>query len=56
MNGEQSANSGEGPLKKGRLYYCLAGWFLIIRHPIKRPIDLARSMELLIGDIERIRP
>lgn len=41
--------------RKIKLIYWLAGWIIIIRHPIKRPIDLARACEMLAGDIDRIR-
>lgn len=41
---------------KTKLTYWLAGWIIMLRHPIKRPIDLARACEMLAGDIDRIRP
>lgn len=55
MTANQSANSGEEPVKYTKLMYWLAGWISIIRHPIRVPRDYARAAELLMGDIDRIR-
>jgi len=32
------------------LYWCM-GWYIVLRHPIKRPIDLAKTAELLTEDL-----
>lgn len=40
---------------KNKLMYFLAGWIMILRHPIKNPRDYARAVEMLAGDIDRIR-
>ena len=29
------------------LYWCV-GWYLMLRHPISRPIDLAKTLELIV--------
>lgn len=40
--------------KQKKLTYFLAGWLMILRHPMKRPRDMARAFEMLAGDIRRV--
>jgi hypothetical protein len=41
--------------RKIKLIYTLAGWIMILRHPIRNPRDYARAVDMLQGDIDRIR-
>lgn len=50
-----SSNSGKMVAQKSKFVYWLAGWIMIIRHPIRSPRDFARAADLLAGDIDRIR-